>query len=152
MANSLGREVPISPILTPAFNPENLTAEAEGADPSGPNVTRTNPAALREGMPTTLPLQGIDAATFMVDMVRQYPGQVEIYAAGAMTNVALAIKLDSTFAQNVKSIVIQGGYLDVNVLQATVAMDIWSDFNLFFDPEAASIMFEAPFPEITVVG
>lgn len=26
------------------------------------------------------------------------------------------------------------------------------DFNIFFDPEAASIMFQADFPNITVVG
>jgi inosine-uridine nucleoside N-ribohydrolase len=31
-------------------------------------------------------------------------------------------------------------------------MDLWSDFNIFFDPEAASIMFQADFPEIIVVG
>lgn len=88
----------------------------------------------------------------MIEMVHKYPGQVDIYAAGAMTNIALAITQNSTFAQNCKSIVIQGGYLDVNLLQVTVDMDLFSDFNIFFDPEAASIMFQAPFPQFYVVG
>jgi hypothetical protein len=104
----------------PAFNLENLTAEAAGNDPSGPNITRTVEAALLEGVPTTTPLAGIDAPTFMIEMVHKYPGQVDIYAAGAMTNIALAIQLNSTFAQNCKSIVIQGGYLDVNLLQVCI--------------------------------
>ena len=123
-----------------------------GYDPSGPNVTRINVAAIPEGLPTTKPLQGIDAAHFMIEMVHKYPGKVEIYAAGAMTNIALAIKLNSTFASTAKSIVIQGGYLDTNLLQVTIDMDIFTDFNVFFDPEAASIMFTAPWPNITVVG
>jgi hypothetical protein len=104
----------------PAFNLENLTAEAAGNDPSGPNITRTVEAALLEGVPTTTPLAGIDAPTFMIEMVHKYPGQADIYAAGAMTNIALAIQLNSTFAQNCKSIVIQGGYLDVNLLQVCI--------------------------------
>jgi inosine-uridine nucleoside N-ribohydrolase len=55
----------------------------------------------------------------MIEMVHKYPGQVDIYAAGALTNIALAVLLNETFAQNVKSIVIQGGYLDVNLLQGS---------------------------------
>jgi len=88
----------------------------------------------------------------MIEMVHKYPGQVVIYAAGPLTNIALAVLLNETFAQNVKSIVIQGGYLDVNLLQVDVDMGLFSDFNILFDPEAASIVFEAPFPSFTVVG
>jgi inosine-uridine nucleoside N-ribohydrolase len=103
--------------LHSAFNPENRTAEELGADPSGPDVTRTVAAAIPEGLPTTLPLQGVDASLFMIEMVHKYPGQVDVFAAGALTNIAIAIILNSTFAENVKSLVIQGGYLDVNVRQ-----------------------------------
>lgn len=94
-----------------------MTEEAEGSDPSGLNVTRIVSAAFLEGYPTTTPLAGIDALTFMIEMVHKYPGEVEIYAAGAMTNIALAIKQNATFASNCKGIVIQEGYLDVNLLQ-----------------------------------
>jgi inosine-uridine nucleoside N-ribohydrolase len=75
-------------------------------------VNRTVPSALHEGMPTTCPLQGTCAPSFMIDMVHKYPGQVDIYAAGPLTNIAKAINLNATFAQNVKSIIIQGGYVD----------------------------------------
>jgi inosine-uridine nucleoside N-ribohydrolase len=47
----------------------------------------------------------------MVKMVRKYPGEVSIYAAGAMTNVALAVRMDPTFASNAKELVIMGGYI-----------------------------------------
>lgn len=83
-------------------------------------MTRTVPAAFHEGMPTTLPLSGMDTPTFMIEMVHKYPGQVEIYTAGALTNIANAIKLDSTFAETTKNIVIQGGYIDVNFLQVCI--------------------------------
>lgn len=95
-----------------AFRPENRTAEALGADPSGPRVHRTNPAALLEGYPTSIPIQGTYAPFFMIDIVHKYPGQVDLYSAGPLTNIALAVLLNDTFAQNVKSIIIQGGSVD----------------------------------------
>jgi inosine-uridine nucleoside N-ribohydrolase len=80
-------------------------------------VTRTVPAAFHEGLPTTLPLQGSDAPDFMIEMVHKYPGQVEIFAAGPLTNIAQAIMRNSTFAETAKSLVVQGGYIDCNILQ-----------------------------------
>lgn len=74
-------------------------------------------------MPTTFPLSGINAPTFMIEIVHKYPGQVEIYTAGALTNIANAIKLDSTFAQITKNIVIQGGYIDVNIPQVYIFLN-----------------------------
>lgn len=55
----------------------------------------------------------------MVQQVRKYPGEVSIYAAGALTNVALAVRMDPDFASLAKELVIMGGYLDVNLLQTT---------------------------------
>lgn len=53
----------------------------------------------------------------MVEQVRKFPGQVSIYVAGAMTNVALAVRIDPRFARLAKELVVMGGYLDVNLLQ-----------------------------------
>lgn len=66
----------------------------------------------------------------MVEMVRRYPHQVSIYSAGALTNVALAVRMDPSFASLAKELVIMGGYVDVNMLQVTgdyMQADINSD-------------------------
>lgn len=71
-----------------------------------------------------------------------------------MTNIAAAIRLDSTFASNAKELVLMGGYVDLNLyqLQSAQAQDIGSDINFLIDPEAAHIAVTAPFPSITIAG
>ena len=138
-----------------AFKPENLTAEAAGSDPTSGNPNRISRAAFTEGFPNTTAQMDISAAEFMVQSVRKYPGQVSIYAAGAMTNIALAARMDPSFARNAKELVIMGGYLDVNLLQTTGSVlqaDLQSDINLMIDPEASKIALTAAFPNITIVG
>lgn len=137
-----------------AFKPENLTAERAGSDPTSGDPKRISRAAFIEGYPNTT-ASTLSAAEFMVQSVRKYPGQVSIYAAGAMTNVALAARMDPSFAANAKELVIMGGYLDVNLLQTTGSVlqaDLQSDINLMIDPEASKIALSSPFPNITIVG
>ena len=55
----------------------------------------------------------------MIEQVHKYPGEVSIYAAGAMTNVALAVRTDPKFASLAKELVIMGGYIDNNLFQVT---------------------------------
>lgn len=69
----------------------------------------------------------------MVQQVRKYPGQVSIYSGGALTNVALAVRMDPEFASLAKELVIMGGYVDVNLLQVTGSVlqaDLSSDVSL----------------------
>ncbi|THX58080.1 nucleoside hydrolase [Aureobasidium pullulans] len=101
-----------------SFAPENLTYEALGNDPTSGDPTRVSKAALYEGYPNTT-FASKDAAWFMIQQVRKYPGQVSIYSAGALTNIALAIRMDPDFAKNAKELVIMGGYIDDNLLQVT---------------------------------
>ncbi|KAI8026845.1 Uridine nucleosidase 1 [Camellia lanceoleosa] len=49
------------------------------------------------------------ASEFLVDMVSKYPGEVSILALGPLTDFALAMKRDSSFASKVKRVVILGG-------------------------------------------
>lgn len=70
----------------------------------------------------------------MVEQVRKYPGEVMIYSGGALTNVALAVRLDPQFAQLAKGLVIMGGYLDVTLLTtsgSTLQADLNSDVSLW---------------------
>ncbi|KAJ5698675.1 hypothetical protein N7462_000680 [Penicillium macrosclerotiorum] len=138
-----------------AFAPENRTAEAEGMDPTSGNPNRIVKGAFKEGFPKGKPNNSTSAANFMVEMVHKYPGKVSIYSAGALTNVALAVRMDSEFASLAKELVIMGGYLDVNMLQATgnvLQADLQSDINLMIDPEASKIALTADFPSITIAG
>ena len=137
-----------------AFAKENLTYEALGNDPTSGNPNRVSRAAFYEGYPNTT-FASKDAAWFMVQQVRQYPGEVSIYSAGALTNIALAVRMDPDFAKNAKELVIMGGYIDVNLLEVTGTVtqaDINSDINLMIDPEGSKIALTADFPNITIAG
>ena len=106
---------------------------------------------LPEGAPKMAVTPGT-AAAFMIDMVHRYPHQVTIFEAGAMTNLALAIRLDPTFAQTAKQLVFMGGLVDTNMSAINGNAAYTDDFNMVFDPEAAHITLTAPWPKITVVG
>ncbi|WOL03483.1 hypothetical protein Cni_G12203 [Canna indica] len=86
------------------------------------------------------------ASEFMVEKVSQYPGEVYILALGPLTNLALAIKRDSSFAKKVKKVVVLGGsfFAAGNVNPAAEA-------NIYGDPEAADVVFTCG-AEIAVVG
>ncbi|KZV55056.1 putative uridine nucleosidase 1 [Dorcoceras hygrometricum] len=86
------------------------------------------------------------ASEFLVEEVSKYPGEVSILALGPLTNLALAIKRDSSFASKVKRVVILGGAFFAlgNVNPAAEA-------NIYGDPEAADIVLTSG-ANIDVVG
>lgn len=86
------------------------------------------------------------ASEFLVDKISEYPGEVSILALGPLTNLALAIKRDSSFASKVKRVVILGGAFFAlgNVNPAAEA-------NIYGDPEAADVVFTSG-ANIVVVG
>ncbi|XP_022842736.1 uridine nucleosidase 1-like isoform X2 [Olea europaea var. sylvestris] len=86
------------------------------------------------------------ASEFLVNKVSEYPGEVSILALGPLTNLALAVKRDSSFARKVKRVVILGGAFFAlgNVNPAAEA-------NIYGDPEAADIVFTSG-ANIDVVG
>ena len=92
------------------------------------------------------------AAAFLAEQVRAHPGEISIVAAGPLTNLALAIRLDPDFAAHVKELVIMGGLVDVNRAQASEDANLYNDFNFKFDPEAADIVLTAGFPRIRIVS
>jgi inosine-uridine nucleoside N-ribohydrolase len=92
------------------------------------------------------------AANFLIRQVHQYPHEVTIVAAGPLTNLALAIRLDPEFASLAKELIFMGGLVGTGFSKATGNPDFASDFNLLFDPEAAEIVLTAEWPKITAVG
>ncbi len=102
---------------------------------------------LPEGPPTIKPIDE-DAAHFLIRQVRAHPHQVTIYAAGPLTNIALAISIDPEFAALTKGIALMGGSLRPQTSDPEYAADPRHEFNFWFDPEAAHIVLRADWPRI----
>jgi len=101
-----------------------------------------------EGAPQIKPHPGT-AAQFMVEMVHRFPGEVVIWSGAPLTNIALAIRLDSEFATLAKEFVLMGGgmWADKGGIRVT---DARREFNWWFDPEAARIALRAPWKRVTI--
>ena len=102
---------------------------------------------MTEGVPMTAPLDE-DAAHFLVRQVHAYPHQVTIYAAGPLTDIALALALDPHFAELTRGIVIMGGSLSPQTDDPEFALHPRHEFNFWFDPEAAHLALRAGWPRI----
>jgi purine nucleosidase len=105
--------------------------------------------AMPEGLPALKPIDE-DAAHFLVRQVRAHPHQVTIYAAGPLTNIALAVSIDPQFASLTKGIVLMGSSLNPQTSDPEFATDPRHEFNFWFDPEAAHIVLRAAWPSIEV--
>jgi purine nucleosidase len=108
---------------------------------------------MAEGLPATKPLDE-DAAHFLIRQVRAHPHEVTIYAAGPLTNIALAVSIDPEFASLCKGIVVMGGSLNPQTNDIGTAdlelSDPRHEFNFWFDPEAAHIVLHTNWPRIEV--
>jgi inosine-uridine nucleoside N-ribohydrolase len=77
------------------------------------------------------------AVRFIVDTVRERPGEVWLVATGPLTNVALALRVAPDIEEHLAGISIMGGGLAYgNVTPA-------AEFNILVDPEAAHVVFES---------
>jgi purine nucleosidase len=100
-----------------------------------------------EGAPTTKPADE-DAAHFMIRTVHQYPHEVTIFAAGPMTDLALAQAIDPEFASLAKELVIMAGSINPITKDPEFAKTPRHEFNFWMDPEAARIVLRAPWARI----
>ncbi|HEY1986900.1 MAG TPA: nucleoside hydrolase [Terracidiphilus sp.] len=123
--------------VTPV-TPENLNAHGPFEIPRLP-----------EGETSLKPIEE-DAVHFLVRQVHAHPHQVTIYAAGPMTNIALALSIDPQFAELTQGIVLMGGSLNPQTDDPEFASSPRHEFNFWFDPEAAHIVLRAPWPRIDV--
>ncbi len=112
------------------------------------------------GNPSVVQASDEPSAMFMLRMVRQYPGQVSIIATGPLTNLALAQSLDPEFASLAKELVYMGGSLNPRRKLDSVSAHQFArefvhsprrEFNIRWDPEAASIVMRAPWQKIVMV-
>jgi len=104
---------------------------------------------LAEGAPHTKAIDE-DAVHFLIQQVHAHPHQVTIYAAGPLTNIALALRIDPEFAELTQGIVIMGGSLNPRTDDPEFAESPRHEFNFWFDPEAAHVVLRAHWPRIDV--
>ncbi|WP_158583410.1 nucleoside hydrolase [Salinisphaera sp. Q1T1-3] len=113
--------------------------------PADPNAQQEMP----EGRPTITPAK-VDAAHFLIDAVHAHPGQVTVFAAGPLTNLALAQRIDPTFAETARQLVFMGGSISPVTDDPEFSTSPTHEFNIWFDPEAAHVVLTAPWKKITV--
>ena len=86
-----------------------------------------------------------DASSFLVESTKANPNEITIIAVARLTNIALAINKDPTFASRVKEIIFMGGAANCDGNVTT-----WAEANIVGDPEAASVVFNSGIPLVMV--
>ena len=89
--------------------------------------------------------QDTPAAQAIIDMVNKEPGNLSIVALGPLTNIAIATMLDPDLPSKVKEVTIMGG-----AVTGKGNTHVNAEFNIYFDPEAARIVFDR-WPMVRVV-
>ncbi|MDX8047721.1 nucleoside hydrolase [Gracilibacillus sp. S3-1-1] len=86
------------------------------------------------------------AVDFMIEKVKEYPGEISLLAIAPLTNIAMAIKKDPSIVKDIPHIYIMGGTNNTlgNITPA-------AEYNFWVDPEAAKLVLHAGIP-ITMVG
>jgi len=79
------------------------------------------------------------AADFIIDTIHANPGEIVLYCAGPLTNIALAVRMDPGIVALTKSIYIMGG-----------SGGGGPELNWWWDAEAAAIVMREPWKEIVV--
>src|SRR5579885_2438392 len=81
----------------------------------------------------------------IIQMVHAAPHEITLVPVGPLTNIALAVLKDPSIVPLVKDVIIMGGGISGGNVNAA------AEANIFNDPEAAQIVFQAGWP-LTMVG
>jgi purine nucleosidase len=85
------------------------------------------------------------APDLIIQTVHAAPNEITLVPIGPLTNIALAVLKDSSIVPLVKRVVLMGGSISGGNVNAV------AEANIFGDPEAAQIVFQAGWP-VTMVG
>lgn len=112
---------------------------------SRPGLPASQAASLR-GDARHASLEPVDAADFIIQTARHYPGEVTLVAVGPLTNLAEAYRREPQLPSLVAGLVIMGGTIDEPGNVSPVA-----EANFLNDPHAADALLAADWPA-TIVG
>ena len=96
------------------------------------------------GHPPTLAAES--AVELMLRLSHEHAGSLEIVAVGPLTNLAAALDADPTLPERIRQVTIMGG-----AALAPGNVSDTAEANIWHDPEAAQVVFDAPW-ELTMVG
>ena len=99
----------------------------------GPNVPEPN-----------IELAPQHAVDLLIDLLLNSEGDITLVPTGPLTNIATAIRREPAIVPKIQAISLMGGAIGVGNVTSS------AEFNLWFDPEAASIVFQCGRP-ITMV-
>lgn len=103
---------------------------------------------LPEGNPTTAP-SAEAAAAFIVRLARAHPGEISLWCAAPLTNVAVALRLEPRLPTLVRELHFMGGSFSPMTEAREFRHTPRREFNVRFDAEAARAVFRAPWPRVT---
>jgi len=83
-------------------------------------------------------------------MVNKYPHEVTVYAAGPMTDLALAIALDPHFPGLAKELIVMGGSINPKTDDPEFKLTPHREFNFWMDPDAAHTVLHGRWPRIVL--
>ena len=81
----------------------------------------------------------------IIQLVHASPHEITLVPVGPLTNIALAVKKDPSIVPLVKEVIFMGGSITGGNVNAA------AEANIYNDPEAAQIVFQAGWP-LTMVG
>jgi purine nucleosidase len=85
------------------------------------------------------------APDLIIELVHASPHEITLVPVGPLTNIALAIQKDPSIIPLVKEVILMGGSIKGGNVNAA------AEANIYNDPEAAQIVFQAGWP-LTMVG
>lgn len=81
----------------------------------------------------------------IIELIHASPHEITLVPVGPLTNIALAVEKDPSIVPLVKEVIIMGGSIKGGNVNAA------AEANIYNDPEAAQIVFQAGWP-LTMVG
>ncbi|WP_435947301.1 nucleoside hydrolase [Dryocola sp. BD586] len=94
---------------------------------------------------------GQHASELIIDLVRQYPGEISLVCIGAQSNLALALIKAPDIAPLIKEVVMMAGALGLDATWGRGNITPVAECNIWFDPQAADIVFRSGIP-LTMVS
>ena len=85
------------------------------------------------------------APDLIIELVHAFPHEITLVPIGPLTNIALAVEKDPSIAPLAKEVILMGGSVSGGNSTAV------AEANIYGDPEAAQIVFQAGWP-LTMVG
>lgn len=115
-----------------------------GARAAHRTIAGYHPERLDLPEPRTPEVPG-DAPTQIVEMVRAAREPLTLVATGSLTNIAAALIIDPELPQHVEQLVLMGGANEFGNVTPAAEANIWQD------PSAAEIVFQADFEKLVIV-